>query len=344
MHNHFQTITFQYPKPENFDESDPQFDIFKKFSSEECFAPKIKILKNVRISSNSVVFNYFKIFRESCINEENYKKYSKGLRFFFKFIFPKINFSKKRFLLITDEWTSNYYHWHTYALKKLLILQEAGLDKDSILFLPRKYQKYAFVIPSLEKFGIKKSQIVFLRRKSNIKVAELAIVESPQIHPEIFRKMKKTLTKKVKTAPYFGERIYISREGQVLRVVENEMEMVQLLQKYGFRKVVADRFSYEEQITIFSKAKYLIGPHGAGFTNLLFVSDNSSILELVTKSVTTRITEYYGLATILGVKYFYQECEMSQTSIRKDLHHANLKVDLVQLEKNLKLMLKNDNS
>ena len=123
MQNIFTTINYQYPKPENFDAANPEFDIFKNVPIDPCPAPEVKILKNVRVSSNSVIFNYFNIVKESCIGE-NYKKYSQGFRFYLKFIFPKFNFSKKRFLLITDEWTSNYYHWHIFALKKLLILKQ----------------------------------------------------------------------------------------------------------------------------------------------------------------------------------------------------------------------------
>jgi len=343
MQNIFQTINYQYPKPTNFDEKNPEFDIFKNIPTGSCSGIEIKFLKKVRISTNSVVFNYFKIIPESCIGK-NYKQYQKDYKFFLKFIFPKFNFSKKRFLLITDEWTSNYYHWHIFALKRLLAFKEKNLIENSLLFLPKKYQRYKFVLPSLEKFGIKKDQIVFLPRKSNIKVAELAMVESSQQHPIAFQEISNLLKKdSKKTDLNFGNKLYISREGQVLRFVENEKEVVALLEKYGFKKVVIDRFSYDEQIAICSKAKYLVSPHGAGLTNILFLPNDAAILEMATKPYNNKlITDYYRLASMLGIKYFYQECEMGETSKVKDFHQATLVVDLEKLEKNLQLMLKND--
>ncbi|MBU6141205.1 MAG: DUF563 domain-containing protein [Proteobacteria bacterium] len=324
---------YTYLKPVNFDETNPEFDIFKNPAEEEYFEPEIKFLKNVRISSNSVVFNYFKIFRESCIKEENYQKYRQGFRFFLKFIFPKFNFSRKKFLLITDEWTSNYYHWHVFALKKLLILKEKKLLENSLLFLPKKYQSYPFVIPSLERFGIKKEQIVFLRRKSNIKVAELALVNAPKQHQIYFQKIREILSTKVSG----DERIYISREKQVLRFVENEQEVGEVLAKYGFKKIIAEELSYEEQINIFSKTKYLISPHGAGLTNIFSMPKNSAILELAAELPTL---DYYKLSTFLEIKYFYQKCDFGSRSKIKDPHHGSLLVDLDKLENNLKLMLK----
>lgn len=319
-------------KPENFDATNPDFDIFKNVPADDFFEPRIELLKNVRISTNSVVFTYFKIFRDSCITEENYQKYQNGFRFFLKFIFPKFNFSKKRFLLITDEWTSNYYHWHVFALKKLLILKEKNLLTNSQLFLPKKYLSYPFVLPSLARFGIKKEQITFLPKKSNIKVAELPLVIVPKQHQHYFEQIRNILAPNVNA----HEKIYVSREKQVLRFVENEKEVSDLLAKYGFKKIIAEKLSYQEQIEIFSKTKYLVSPHGAGLTNLFFMPKDSAILELATELPTF---DYYKLSAQLGIKYFYQKCRFGESSKIKDPHHGSLLVDLEKLEKNLKLML-----
>lgn len=321
-----------YPKPENFDATNSDFDIFKNIPEDEFFEPKIEILKNIRISTNSVVFTYFKIFRDSCITEINYQKYSRGFRFFLKFIFPKFNFSKKRFLLITDEWTSNYYHWHVFALKKLLILKEKNLLTNSQLFLPKKYLSYPFVLPSLTRFGFTKNQITFLPKKSNIKVAELPLVITPKQHPAYFKQLREILSPNRNAE----EKIYVSREKQVLRFIENEKEVSDLLAKYGFKKIIAEELSYEEQIEIFSKTKYLISPHGAGLTNLFFMPENSAILELATELPTL---DYYKLSAQLSIKYFYQKCHFAESSKIKDPHHGSLLVDLEKLEQNLKLML-----
>jgi capsular polysaccharide biosynthesis protein len=342
MQNIFSTINYKYPLPLNYEANNPEFDIFENIPDEKCFAPKIEFLKNVRISINSVVFRYFKIFKESCINEKTYQEYQKGFRFFLKFIFPKFNFSKKRFLLISDEWTSNYYHWHVFALKKLLILKEKNLIENSLLLLPKKYQSYKFALSSIEKFGIKKNQIVFLRKKSNIKVAELPLITASRQHPSAFQKISKILTKDAdKIDQDFGEKIYISRAEQVLRFVENEKEVVALLEKYGFKKIIMEKFSYDEQIAICAKAKYLVSPHGAGLTNVLFMKKGSYVLEMSTPQTAEGFNkDFYAISSMLDLNYLYQKCEMGENSRVRDFHQASLVVDLEKLEKNLKLMLK----
>ncbi len=339
------SVSYEYPKPFNFDPSDPQFDIFKNLPPENCSAPEIKFLKNVRISNNSVVFYYFKIFRESCIAREIYEKYQSGYRFFLKFIFPQFNFSKKRFLLITDEWTSNYYHWHIFALTKLAVLQNNNLIENSLLLLPKKYQRYSCVQNSVEKFGIKKNQIVYLRRKSNIRVAELPLIKACQNHPIIFRKIRETLLKNIKNFESdFGDKIYISRENQSARYVENEKEFMALIEKYGFKKIIADKLTYEEQVSILSKTKYLLSPHGAGLTNILFMPENGYVLEMATGFHPEKpLTDYYKLAAMLNLNYLYQQCEMGESTKIKtsDPHEGSVLVDLEKLEKNLKQMFNN---
>ena len=337
----FLTQNYKYPKPINFDEDDSDFDIFKNLPDEICSEAEIEMLKNVRVANNSMIFTYFKIWKETCID---FRKYNdKTYRFFLKFIFPQFNFSKKKFVLITDEWTCNYYHWHAFALKKLLILLEKKLIDDQTIFLfPKSYKKYSFALESLKKFGLTKNKIVFLRRKSNIKVAELPLIKFPRQHPKIYQEIRKILIEKTPNFDSeFGERIYISREKRSFRIVENEAEVLTLLEKYGFKKIVAENFSYNEQIAIFSKAKYLVGPHGAGLTNAMFLKEGGALLEIATAQNSQNFNkDFYALSTMVGINYLHQKCEIdSKNSKIKDFYHGIISVNLEKLEKNLKLML-----
>jgi len=334
-------INYKYPLPKNFDSSNQEFDIFKNVSPENCRKMEIKFFKNIRISNNSILFNYFNIIKDSCISSMLFEKYQKNYKFFLKFIFPRLNFSSKRFLLITDEWTSNYYHWHIFALKKLALFKAENLVENSMLFLPKRYQRYKFVLPSLEKFGIKQNQIVFLHRKSNIKTAETAMVMAPQHHSEAFKEIREVILKNTQYKNLeFGNKIYISREGQLLRFIENEKEVTALLEKYGFKKLIMEKFSYDEQINIMRNAQYVVSPHGAGLTNILFMAENTNVLEMTTKPNPNKpLTDYYKLSTMLGINYFYQENDICGQKEVDNFHEVSLVIDLKKLEKNLQLML-----
>lgn len=335
MSNNFPEKYFSPTLPNS---NEPNLDYFGK-GFREFGTASINLVKNVRISENSVVFNYFKIFEDSCITPDDYKRYSKGYKFYFKFLLPKLNFSKKRFLLITDEWTSNYYHWHMFALQRLVALKKNNFLQDSVLVLPEKYKKYPFVLPSLQKFGISEKEIVFLPKKRNIKTVETAIVKVSD-YSLLIKEVREILLKNTTEKDFgFGEKIYISRAKQNLRSIVNEKETLLLLEQYGFKKVVMEDFSYDEQINIMRKAKYVISPHGAGLLNILFMPQDGAILELRTKPNSDRpATGYCRMAFVLGLKYFSQICDHVGHDIHST-HKTNLSVNLKKLEKNLELFL-----
>ncbi|WP_242918161.1 glycosyltransferase family 61 protein [Pontibacter liquoris] len=67
-------------------------------------------------------------------------------------------------------------------------------------------------------------------------------------------------------------RLYISRAAAKTRRLLNELELLALLARYGFDVVRAEELSYQQQVQLFFEAEVVIGPHGAGMTNVLFAA------------------------------------------------------------------------
>ena len=55
-----------------------------------------------------------------------------------------------------------------------------------------------------------------------------------------------------------------------MRRLINEEELLEVLEKYNFQNYFFEEMTMEEQIDLFSDAEIVIGPHGAGFANILF--------------------------------------------------------------------------
>lgn len=77
-------------------------------------------------------------------------------------------------------------------------------------------------------------------------------------------------------------RIYVSRVlarsgGQ--RHVVNEGEVMALLARHGFERVVLERLDPERQIDLFHDATFVVAAHGAGLANLLFARE-ADVVEL----------------------------------------------------------------
>lgn len=59
----------------------------------------------------------------------------------------------------------------------------------------------------------------------------------------------------------------------------NEPELIEELDKYEFDSYILEDISFRDQVKLLSGAEIIVDPHGAGFTNTIYV-DNLILLEL----------------------------------------------------------------
>jgi tetratricopeptide (TPR) repeat protein len=75
-------------------------------------------------------------------------------------------------------------------------------------------------------------------------------------------------------------RLYVSRNDASVRRVLNEAEVVALLSRYDFEVIVPGRLPFEEQVAAFARASHVVGPHGAGMTNIVVSQPGTHVLEI----------------------------------------------------------------
>jgi len=83
----------------------------------------------------------------------------------------------------------------------------------------------------------------------------------------------------------------------------NESELVDLLCKRGFEHIYFERLSLREQIQAASEASVLVGGHGSGLTHLLFMREDSLVVELFPHKRQQTNDCYEALATITPQRY-----------------------------------------
>ena len=93
-------------------------------------------------------------------------------------------------------------------------------------------------------------------------------------------------------APY--RRLYINRSDTRKRRIVNEAEIWPSFERRGFESIAAARFSFREQVALFAEAEMVAGPHGAGFSNLLFAPEGTKVLEI---SNLEKVKDTYFLLT-----------------------------------------------
>jgi capsular polysaccharide biosynthesis protein len=195
---------------------------------------------------------------------------------------------------------------------------------------------------SLAAFGFNENNIKTIPNKSHLIVKNLAFIPCINIGTagyydflkfnEIGQKLVSHFQENLKTN--FGERIYISRnrpDKDVLRKVTNEQELVSMLAKYGFKTVYMEKFSFLEQISISSNAKFIIASHGAGITNTMFAKKNCHLLELVNEKWTEK-TCFALMAQRANIAYNRINCLQSDNEI---IEIGNISADVAELEEKL---------
>ncbi len=314
------------------------------FSHElERVIPETRLLElsDVRVSSDGILFRRHHMLPESFAFLANMEEWRR--RSLLKFFVSNYGLRRSRrvdrdILWITDDWSHGYFHWLTDALARLYVMRDR-LD-DFILLLPWDFEARNFVRSSLRCFGVK--AVAFIGKDEVLRCRKVFMpthtAPSGHYNEEIIRGVRGLLLQAYGDAAYRGEgeRIYISRGRAHKRRIINEEEAADVLAEFEFQTIYAEDLSFEQQVQICSRARYLVSNHGAGLTNMLFMPQGGGVLEL--RHHTDCVNNcYFTLSSALDLNYFYQTCQSGTGD--QDPHAADLVVEPTALKTNLSLLL-----
>jgi len=123
--------------------------------------------------------------------------------------------------------------------------------------------------------------------------------------------------------------VYVSRANDIERRVVNEDEVLSVLSEFGFKRYRLEERSLVENAQLFADADVIVGPHGAGLTDIVFAGDGT-LIELFGEKVKK---PYRLLADTVGVDYEAMYCSPNSTDIL---------VDTEELSKRIKDAFRND--
>ena len=300
--------------------------------------PSTRLLKlaDVLASSDGLLFKGTKILRESFAFPNHLDDWRS--RSIFKFLVTNYAFRRRRrieeALWITDYWSTGHFHWLTDALTRLFVMRDRL--NDLLLLLPASYEGRDIVTSSLNAFGVRKMD--FIGRDEFVECRNLLMpshtAPSGHFNQDAIRGVRNVLLSAYGSGEPGEERLYITRSKAAKRRIVNEDEIAPIVAGFGFQTVFAEDISFEEQVRLCSRARYIVSNHGAGLTNILFMREGGSVLELRHQSDCINNC-YFTLSSALDLNYFYQTCEPHNAA---DPHEAHLLVDPHRLEENLRLL------
>jgi hypothetical protein len=221
----------------------------------------------------------------------------------YKLCLPPIQHIAGRVAIISSLMPDNYYHWMFDILPRFEIVQKSGLMPDYyVVNTTTQFQK-----DSLNVLNIPPHRILNPTRNTHIEADELMIPSligpvysmTPQLLACKF--LRSTFLQKIKTRkPHRA--LYITRTDASNRHVINEAEIREEVLDHGFEVISLSNVPLLQQVELFSEAKIVVGPHGAGFTNAVFCQPGCVLIEFMPEG--WKIDCFERLARLVGMEYY----------------------------------------
>ena len=249
-------------------------------------------------------------------------------------------------LFITDNWSSNYFHWMTEALARLESALTVRSVEEMTLIIPRWYRRHRFVAQSLKAYPGLRWQ--YTPRHARLVCQELLfptrLAFTGNYSPTILHQIRNRLLNHIEQPPTAtvqspGERIYISRGGAKKRRIINEQSLQPILDHYKIQTLHAERLDVASQWRRMQNASLLIGCHGAGLTNMLTLAPGASVMEIRHPTALTPNC-YLTMASQLDQRFSVLVAETStKPSAKPATSNSDLRIDPDRFESQIKAVL-----
>lgn len=204
-------------------------------------------------------------------------------------IFTKLKLPRCRRLpgtvavLATAEAATNYWHWSFDLLPRFHLLAKAGFTPANVNFYLVNHTGLPFQLEMLTEFGIRPEQIIRSDARTHIEAERLVVssLKPSQLHVTRWAcDFLHGLVAGLESSNPPTRRLFISRENANFRRLLNEAEVFEIVRPLGFEKIHSERLSVREQQRLFFEAEMVLGPHGSGFTNLVYCRPQARMLEI----------------------------------------------------------------
>jgi len=211
------------------------------------------------------------------------------------------NLSKAISLRDTGE--ENYFHFYNDVISKLYFLQLNGIDIKSLpIIISAKLWNKPYFQHWLESVTDLRLLNWVVQGSQYIR-CENTIFCKPLTHRRDLWSMVLSPLQAVSKSSMV-KKIFLVRNKQRLRFIENEGEIKDICERHGYTIVDADALTLGQQIEIFSQASTIVGIHGAGLTNMAYANGCCKVLELFPPPELNYLPYHYiMLAKIKGFTY-----------------------------------------
>ena len=202
-------------------------------------------------------------------------------------------------MLVGNPWAANYHHWLINSLLRLWWTSHFPDLQDIPLIVPARMSP--FQQESLAALGVDPRRLLPFDG-ALWQIDQLFFAANGDYWPLQLRWLRQRFFQHYGRGDAPGRRkIYISRADAPGRRVTNEPEVVEMLARRGFEVLKLASLPLAEQVRAFAEAKLIVGPHGAGLTNIVFAASNATVVDLHPRDEINHAL--WVEASALGLKY-----------------------------------------
>ncbi len=240
----------------------------------------------------------------------------------------------------------NYYHWLLDSLPRLHLVAEAGLWDEIDYFLIYSREHY-FAVEMLLALGIRSEQIIDVQSATHLRAERLVVTSpvrgtghhAPRWAGPFLQEAFRPLADEAAGGARFSPLVYVSRRDAAFRRVRNEAEVEALLAGFGFESYALTELSFREKAALFSGARAVVGPVGAGLANIMFCAAGTPLIELLPRNLV--VPDYLDLTARLDMPHYPLICAREAESAHRATadRQDDLTVDLDALRLTVQLAL-----
>ena len=225
---------------------------------------------------------------------------------------------------LIPRYPTNYYHWMVETAPKIRYLRmfERQTGTDVTVLVPDNAPP--FVKETLLHLGWPMERVMFATEPM-YEVRNLILSPYPKRSRTELSWLRETILDGVpderRTADS-DSRIYVSRSNAISRRVVNEDQVMRVLKPYGFERYHLEDRSLAENVRLFNCADMVVGPHGAGLTDIIFTED-CTLIELFGARLNKA---YEKLSKTLDVEYSPMYCQTDAADIVVDIDELSNRV------------------
>jgi capsular polysaccharide biosynthesis protein len=179
----------------------------------------------------------------------------------------------------------NHFHWLLMNFARIALLEPDDFGHLDGILVPADLTATQLEALHLARL-VDHAPLRAVGRGESLQVGKLIlpwnIASGDGINPVAVDYLRHLVPARPKPNPQRASRkIYIDRRNALLRQLINEDEVVERIRREGVEPVQMEGLSLTEQIQILRDADLIIGPHGAGLTNIVFSNPGTKVIELM---------------------------------------------------------------